>query len=197
MQEENESHLDEKDIANKNGSDELLSSLSDEFLQGISVIKNIVEENGHAIVSDTESSNPFTMYTVGLARTGFPDVIISGNIPPEVAASAISNLVAEWKENGVFLGPNKNLFLDSKGEQVLAHIIPIHVEYAYQVKELNAMAIYYHINKEHDYPQGRDMVAAQIVWPDKSGFYPGFSNYDHEECKQEILFDPNIENKEV
>jgi hypothetical protein len=159
-------------------------------------IKKLVAQNGFACVTfisdDTGQGNPYH-YTVGLTAMGFPEIIITGRLPVDVARAMIEKLVKLWKEDkpkaklfSTFLrtaqgktAPAKTKWVMLKGVRELSHADPDNKNPANKIWFASYLwDIYPHATGEF----------MQLLWADDKGQLPDSPHYTKdEEYLQEIL----------
>lgn len=146
-------------------------------------LRDIIDEQGHAVISvkrNPENGAPAYTYTVGLCLKGQPEILIVGNLHPQMAGNILNVLSAEWKAKGKeLIGPYDGLRATDAGDTVVrAEII--------EVSPGEAM--------EHYAPQLQKLVPecespsfVQFLWADQNNKLPHEPGYDHENCPQTVL----------
>ena len=145
----------------------------------LSSILRVIDEHGWAVVSvggggcdcpgcdgGPDDDNEFS-YTVGLSTLGFPEVVTYGL--PQRTAQASLNRIGDRVVTGrpPRIGTVSEEFFPSARGFLLDADDPCDLIVAQQV-----------------YPE---VVAAQLVWPDRRGLFPWQTGYDQERCSQPLI----------
>jgi hypothetical protein len=124
-------------------------------------------------------------YTIGMAKIGLPDVIITGSLNQDTAQIILNDLFKEWKEKGVGYGDNYNLITGKDSESLKCHVRAIAPsEELYNEYVCQALNFY---SKHPEYATTDSPMFAQILWPDTQGKLPTEKGYLHDEFKQPIF----------
>jgi len=131
-------------------------------IEYIKIVEEKIAQNGHIIQSVMDKRS--TVYTVGAAHDGNVEYIILG-LPSEVAADVLNATVKITRENNLFIGDISGIL--SKNYQ--ARLRKIRYTTFRDAAEIAA--------RYHDKHEMRNVVAIQIILPDKNGNFPGHSAY--------------------
>jgi hypothetical protein len=144
--------------------------------------KRNVDKDGFSIqwvnFNNDRTMLPFA-YTVGLAKHGYPDMYIAGDIACETIKYILKGLFNKWQESGLYFGEAKGLLKNDLGLMML----PI----------LEASRLYVSINKvyykafpEHNKVKAELPTLVQVLWPDTNGAYPTEARYN-KNCIQPVF----------
>jgi hypothetical protein len=128
------------------------------------------------------SGSDTSVHTIGMAKLGLPDLIVSIN-NSKLGSPVLAELYEYWRDNGIELGLIAGLFKDSEGNDKPVLLIPLSDAIARKSALLRTAHDFY-----DKYPEvevfGRSFV--QVFWADPSGKFPHDEGYDRERCKQDI-----------
>jgi hypothetical protein len=131
----------------------------------------MVETNGWALVPvparpDLDPPIPGYSYSVGLETTyGFPEVVLFGLTPP--AARGLLGLVVEFLAGGTQL-PVGPLFVGLLDNGLRSALLPVDPD---DFGDLFEEARVWH--------GGSEFRVVQLIWPDRNGWMPWESGFDH------------------
>ncbi len=145
--------------------------MPDRSMEHLDKVAWMVETNGWALEPiaarpDLDPPRAAYAYTIGFEATyGFPEVLVFGQTPSN--ARGIVGLVVELLESGVQppVGP---LFLGLFDGEQRAALLPVDVD-AYEYLFTSAAAFY----------GGKPFRVAQLMWPDRNGWMPWESGFEH------------------
>ncbi len=131
----------------------------------------MVEDNGWALVPvpacpDLDPPIPGYAYTVGLETTfGFPEVVVFGLTPP--AARGLCGLVVDLLASGTEL-PVGPLFTGMLDNGLRSALLPV------DVAENGVL-----FTEATEFHRGLGYRVVQLAWPDRNGWMPWESGFDH------------------
>jgi hypothetical protein len=144
-------------------------------------MKEIVDEHGLIILAVIGAG---FSYAIGMAKKGFPDVIISTE-DPKLAHYLLNRLYREWVDEGVVLGVNADLIQGQGGGVLRIGLEAITLDDEMKGKYIcQALAFY---ERYPDYLPSGEVSFVQAIWPDEKGLWPNESNYDHDKFPQQLF----------
>jgi hypothetical protein len=112
------------------------------------------------------------MYTIGLTKKGFPEILVSGNLTNQGAMDIIAEVASDLERNNgqIEMGVRDDLF--SVRVELRDVTSPVaRNEYVCQAVEM----------------YGEQVRVIQVVWADPNNFLPNEEGYDSAKCVQEFL----------
>ena len=106
-------------------------------------------------------------YTVGLSTLGFPEVITYGL--PQSVAQACLNRIGQQVSAGK--PPRVGAMVDRVFQGLRGYLL--------EVSDTSDLVVVGQV-----YPE---IIAAQLIWPDKHGRFPWQPGYDHRRCPQPLM----------
>jgi hypothetical protein len=131
----------------------------------------MVEDNGWALIPvpacpDLDPPIPGYAYTVGLETTyDFPEVVLFGLTPP--ASRGLAGLVVDLLASGTEL-PVGPLFTGLLDNDLRSALLPV------DVAENGVL-----FTEATEFHRGLDYRVVQLAWPDRNGWLPWESGFDH------------------
>ncbi|MBK8476871.1 MAG: DUF4262 domain-containing protein [Opitutaceae bacterium] len=140
------------------------------------LLADIAEYGWHVVHITTNTDDPGYSFTVGLFYSfGHPELVIMG-LSQEVSHGILSAAVAEIRHGACY---QSGATADRLIESFSCTFSTIPVE---QYKGYLGYAIWFY----HSLP--RPFPSLQVIWPDKSGHFPGDADYDRRyEALQKVI----------
>lgn len=144
-------------------------------LQGFLEDKLKWHDYTHLIVAD-DDMDPATwfIHTIGLARSGQPELIITGTLDHTLAMDVISDVVAYGRHQTDGLADGQ---LPGSAVRIPVLIRDVSTPFVLTQRIAQASSRF-----------GASTRAFQVVWADPAGHYPGDPDYDQAEHPQQALW---------
>lgn len=133
-----------------------------------------VEKGGRSVqyvFADEEQNVPPFAYSVGFAKSGWPDLYIVGAINPKTLVYIINEIYNLWEKEGYSLGEKKRILSEDFGVMLL----PV---YDTEQLDVNVNSLYYKTYPENYRLSGNLPTFVQVLWPDTQGKYPTDKAFD-------------------
>lgn len=135
-------------------------------------IKESIDKYKVAVVVVNSPEIPFA-YTIGLTELNMPEVIITGNMRPQVMQSLVNHVAYNWIDNGVVTGVVTDMFTDKdKSRDFPADLVPLDNTDESLINEYGVQAYRYYeqMNKVPEF--------VQLLWSDEKGNLPSSPNFE-------------------
>ena len=143
------------------------------FTELLSDYDEHIEKYGQSI--QFVSGIPPFLYTIGAAKSGIPDIFMSGRVPPQMAAITLNQLCHKLRENGVRFGLYNDL-LEGRYNMALlpcnANLDILHDEFVVRNE-----AYFNLTSNARDLPSDMPRYA-QLFVPDSNNLFPWNDGYD-------------------
>lgn len=140
----------------------------------------LIELRGYTFIGvfDPEGLNPSFAYSIGLTGRNWPEVLLVGNMNPEVIEIILTDLIEGWKKQGeVVMGDNPGLIVFRDGS-----------EHALRVVEVDTDAVLKDYGCQVPNWFEREQIKfVQVLWPDTSGKYPDEPGYSADAKMQQPI----------
>ena len=139
------------------------------------MLKPQIARQGFAVMP-TAATPEFsaTMYTVGLTAKGWPEIIVTGNLPELVKANMIMGLVHIWREQGAAMVMTWENFITSTEASAKVERVSAYAGGECRVPLVATMYEHYSL--------------VQIIWPAPEVWVlPTHKSYPHDKFRQDVL----------
>lgn len=129
-------------------------------------------------VFDEDMVEPAFAYSIGLTEKGWPEVLLIGNMRPQIIEIILTDLVKSWIAAGeVKMGDNDGLI-----------VFPDMSEHPLRVVEVpSRLAVEKFCCQVQNFYEKEDVKVVQVLWPDVNGKFPGEEGYDALNMKQPVV----------